>query len=219
MCAGIPAALVDADGQQRAVLLAAGTKARATLDALDPAARRALRMFLDDLGSEQEVVQGRRALSSTQRWRPAAEGSAQARANTHAPQAQEHDWVCPGCKGYMHGRHRACQDCRVDREGIGVRADLCPWRCGQCGHINPAKEQACRGKPGMGCGHHRSIVGGLGVEFMGNDWVCGRCRELGQQLVRMWVGRTECRRCYTTLAEMRDTVTYVRNYPEGTLFE
>ncbi len=100
-----------------------------------------------------------------------------------------------------------------------MRADLCPWRCGQCGHINPFKEQACRGKAGVGCNHLRSILGGLGVEFTGNDWVCSRCLELGQQLVRMWAGRTECRRCFTALSDMREAVTRVRDYPEGTAFD
>ena len=69
----------------------------------------------------------------------------------------------------------------------------------------------------MGCGHLRSIVGGLGAEFTGDDWVCVRCLEHGLQKVRMWVGKKECRKCLTALDDMYG-VTHVRDYPEGTVF-
>ena len=63
----------------------------------------------------------------------------------------------------------------------------------------------------------RSIVGGPGVEFTGDDWVCDRCLEHGSQKVRMWVDKTECRLCHTALADMFG-VTHVRDYPQGTVF-
>ena len=221
---GLPAAPVDSDDVQRRALMAAGTKARATSEALDAVERRALRLYMESLGTDgagqsaasQEQEHGRRAHSSTQQWHmPSYLGSAQARANTLAP--QEHDWVCPSCNGFMHGRHRACHDCRVDRCGRAAPADRCPWRCSTCGHINTYKEDVCRGKPGVRCGHLRSIVGAHGAEFTGNDWVCVRCLEHGNQMVRMWVGKKVCRVCYTALVDMYG-VTRVKDYPEGTVF-
>ena len=146
---------------------------------------------------------------------PAYVGSAQARANTITPQA--HDWVCPRCGVDIHGRHRACPDCRVDQAGLEVAAARCPWRCSFCGHINIFKEDRCRGTQGVHCGHLRSIVGALGAEFTGNDWVCVPCREKGSHLVRMWVRSLSCRVCFTLRADMYG-VTHVRDYAQGTAF-
>ena len=167
---------------------------------------------------------GRRAHSATNQWpmlpsgsggQAASRGPAQARANTQGPQV--HDWICPGCGSTTHGRHRACPNCQLDRLGHPVALGLCPWRCGECGHINTYKELACRGKNYVGCGHLRSIVGGPRVEFTGDDWVCVPCIEHGQQKVRMWVGKTECRFCHTAREDMFG-VTRVRDYPQGTVF-
>ena len=158
---------------------------------------------------------GRRAHSSSYGTAPGPHGSAQVRSNTMAP--QEHDWKCPQCARAMHGRRKACWSCRVDRDGCVVLPDLCPWQCTSCGHINPDKYDRCRGKEGVPCGHLRSIVGTHGAEHTRNDWVCVRCSEPGQQLVRMGVGKKACRLCYTALEDMQG-VTLVKDYPEGTVF-
>ncbi len=47
--------------------------------------------------------------------------------------------------------------------------------------------------------------------------MCVRCREHGNQMVRMWVGKKVCRVCYTALVAMYG-VTRVKDYPEGNVF-
>ena len=55
------------------------------------------------------------------------------------------------------------------------------------------------------------------VTVGGDDWVCVPCIGHGQQKVRMWVGKTECRFCHTAREDMFG-VTRVRDYPQGTVF-
>ena len=196
----------------------AGAQALATLEALGPLARNAMRVYLG-LGmgvGEGERGHGRRAHSTSCGAAPVPHGSDHARANTLAP--QEHDWRCPLCSRTLHGRHKGCWNCRVDKDGRGVVPDLCPWQCTSCGHINPHRFERCRGKEGAPCNHLRSIVGAPGAGHTKDDWVCVRCREHGLLLVRMGVGKKACRSCHTALADMPD-VTHVRDYPDGTAFE
>ena len=212
------------DGLPAAPVLDPLAQARATFNGLGVAERRALLLYVESMGSggggqalgAQALDHGRRAHSVTQQGRmPLHAGSAQARASTITPQA--HDWVCPRCGVDIHGRHRACPDCRVDQAGLEVAAARCPWRCSFCGHINIFKEDRCRGTQGVHCGHLRSIVGALGAEFTGNDWVCVPCREKGGHLVRMWVRSLACRVCYTLRSDMFG-VTHVKDYAQGTAF-
>ena len=196
----------------------AGAQALATLETLGPLAKNALRIYLGlgMGGGEGERGHGRRAHSSACGAVSGLHGSAHARANTMGP--QEHDWRCPLCSRAMHGRHKGCWNCRVDKNGNGVAPEWCPWQCSVCGHINPHQYQGCRGKEGAPCGHLRSIAGAVGTGHTRDDWVCVRCREHGLLLVRMGVDRLACRACHTALADMAD-VTYVRDYPDGTAFE
>ena len=196
----------------------ASAQALATLETLGPDATNALRIYLGMGmgGGEGERGHGRRAHSSACGAAAGPHGSAQARANTLGP--QEHDWRCPSCSRAMHGRHKGCWNCRVDRNGNGVAPEWCPWQCSVCGHINPHQYQGCRGKEGAPCGHLRSITGAVGTGHTRDDWVCVRCREHGLLLVRMGVDRVACRACHMSLADMVD-VTYVRDYPDGTAFE
>ena len=214
MFAGLPAAPV----------LDPLAQARATFNVLGAAEKRALMLYVESMGSggagqamgAQALDQGRRSHSVMQQGRlPPHAGSAQARASTITPQA--HDWVCPRCSVVIHGRHWACPDCRVDKAGLEVVAGRCPWRCSSCGHINIFREDVCRGTQGLHCGHLRSIVGSLGAEFTGNDWVCVPCREHGGSLVRMWVRSQACRVCFTPRADMFG-VTLVKDYAQGTAF-